>query len=104
MYDLISKNDPQLKVLREYDQMYRKAFGTEASTFGGYAYDGFQLVINAVRRAGATPDKIRTGLEQTRKMVGVSGVFNMSPSDHNGLDLSAFEMVRITRGDWALAR
>jgi branched-chain amino acid transport system substrate-binding protein len=104
VYDLISKNDPQMKVLREYDQMYRKSFGAEASTFGGYAYDGFKLVINAVRMAGATPDRIRTGLEQTRKMVGVSGVFNMSPSDHNGLDLSAFEMVRITRGDWALAR
>jgi branched-chain amino acid transport system substrate-binding protein len=37
-------------------------------------------------------------------MVGISGVFTMSPTDHNGLDLSAFEMVRITGGDWALAK
>jgi branched-chain amino acid transport system substrate-binding protein len=104
VYDLLPKNDPQLKVLREYDQMYKKAYGTEASTFGGYAYDGFQLVIGAVKKVGATPDQIRTGIEQTRKMVGISGVFTMSPTDHNGLNLSAFEMVRITRGDWALAK
>ncbi len=104
VYDLLPKSDPQLKVLREYDQMYKKAYGTEASTFGGYAYDGFQLVVGAVKKSGATPEKIRTGIEQTRKMVGVSGVFTMSPSDHNGLDLSAFEMVRITKGDWVLAQ
>jgi branched-chain amino acid transport system substrate-binding protein len=37
-------------------------------------------------------------------MVGVSGVFTMSPTDHNGLDLTAFEMITVSKGDWALAR
>jgi branched-chain amino acid transport system substrate-binding protein len=104
VYDILSKNDPQVKLLREYDQAYRKKFGVEASTFGGYAYDGFQLVVAAINKYGTTPDKIRKGIEQVRKMVGVSGVFTMSPKDHNGLDLSAFEMVRVSKGDWALAR
>jgi hypothetical protein len=27
----------------------------------------------------------------------------MSPTDHNGLDLSAFEMVKISKDDWVLA-
>ncbi len=104
VYDILPKNDPQQKVLKDYDTKYKKAYGTEASTFGGYAYDGFYLVINAVRRSGGTAEKIRSGIEQTRRLVGVSGIFNMSPADHNGLDLSAFEMVRITKGDWTLAR
>ncbi len=104
VYDLLPKNDPQQKVLKEYDLMYKKSYGTEASTFGGYAYDGFQLVVYSVKKYGATPEKIRSGLEKTRKLVGVSGVFTMSPVDHNGLDLSAFEMVRISKGDWTLAR
>lgn len=104
VYDILPKKDPQVKLLREYDLAYRKRFKTEASTFGGYAYDGYRLVLEAIRTSGATPDKIRGGLERTRKMVGVSGVFTLSPSDHNGLDLSAFEMVRVSRGDWILAR
>lgn len=104
VYDILPKNDPQVKLLREYDQAYRKKFGVEASTFGGYAYDGLQLVVAAIKKQGATPDKIRKGIEQVRKMVGISGVFTMSPSNHNGLDLSAFEMVRVSKGDWALAR
>lgn len=104
IYELLKKTDPQHKLLKEYDQAYRKAYGVEASTFGGYAYDGFQLLLNAVRKSGTTPVQIRNGIEQSTRMVGVSGVFNMSTSDHNGLDLSAFEMVRIVKGDWTLAR
>lgn len=104
VYDIISKKDPQVKILRAYDQAYRKKFGVEASTFGGYAYDGFQLILAAIKKSGASPDKIRKGIEQVRSMVGVSGVFTMSPTDHNGLNLSAFEMVRVSKGDWVLAR
>ncbi len=103
VYELLGKNDPQVKVLTEYDKMYKKSFGVEASTFGGYAYDGFYLILGAIKKGGSTPEQIRTGIEQTRKMVGISGIFNMSPSDHNGLDLSAFEMVRVKKGDWKLA-
>jgi branched-chain amino acid transport system substrate-binding protein len=104
VYDLLPKSDPQVKLLREYDKAYRKSFNVEASTFGGYAYDGYRLVVDAIKKSGATPDKIRSGLEKTRKMVGVSGIFSLSPTDHNGLDLSAFEMVRVSKGDWMLAR
>jgi branched-chain amino acid transport system substrate-binding protein len=103
VYDKLKKNDPQLKVLKDYDQSYRKAYNVEASTFGGYAFDGFQLIVEAVKKSGTTPEQIRAGIEQQQKMVGVSGVFNMSPTDHNGLDLSAFEMVKISKGDWAIA-
>jgi len=104
VYDALPKNDPQQKLLREYDAAYKKAHGVEASTFGGYAYDGFLLVTNAIKTKGATPAQIRDGLEQTKKLVSVSGVFNMSATDHNGLDLSAFEMVKIHKGDWSILK
>ena len=102
VFDKLPESDPQVKLLKEYDQAYRKAFGVEASTFGGYAYDAFQLIIGAVQKNGATTEQIRSGIEQTSKMVGVSGIFTMSATDHNGLDLSAFEMVRVTNCDWAI--
>jgi len=104
IYDVIPKSDPQAKLLKDYDLNYKKTYGVEASTFGGYAYDGFLLVTGAIRKAGAGAAQIRSGLEQTRKLVSVSGIFNMTPKDHNGLDQSAFEMVRVTKGDWSLAK
>lgn len=102
VFDKLPESDPQAKLLKEYDAAYRKAYGVEASTFGGYAYDAFQLIVGAMQKNGTTPEQIRNGLEQANKLVGVSGVFTMSAADHNGLDLTAFEMVRITAGDWAI--
>ncbi|MDA8430004.1 MAG: ABC transporter substrate-binding protein [Geobacteraceae bacterium] len=104
VYDVLPKNDPQYKLLKEYDQAYKKNYGSEASTFGGYAYDAFLLASSAIRKAGASPERIRSGIEQTRNLVSISGIFTMSPKDHNGLDLSAFEMVKISKGDWVLIK
>jgi branched-chain amino acid transport system substrate-binding protein len=104
VFNMLPKSDPQSKLLAEYNKAYKKAYGVEASTFGGYAYDGFLLVTNAIRKSGVTSEKIRNGIEQTRKLVSISGVFNMSPKDHNGLDMSAFEMVKVVKGDWSLIK
>uniref|UniRef100_C6E8A1 Extracellular ligand-binding receptor n=1 Tax=Geobacter sp. (strain M21) TaxID=443144 RepID=C6E8A1_GEOSM len=104
VFDLLKKTDPQAKLLKDYNDSYRKAYGVEASTFGGYAYDGFLLVAQAVKKGAFTRAQIRDGIEKGGSMVGVSGIFKMTPKDHNGLDLSAFEMVRIDKGDWVIVR
>jgi branched-chain amino acid transport system substrate-binding protein len=104
VYHLLKKGDIQAKLLKAYADSYKKAFVVEPSTFGGYAYDGFELIAGALRKGATTPAQIRDGVEKGGRMVGVSGVFKMSPADHNGLDLSAFEMIRIQNGDWAIVR
>ncbi len=40
-------------------------------------------------------------LEQTKGFVGISGIYTMSPTDHGGLDSSAFRMVEIKGGKFA---
>ena len=104
IFEMLPKSDPQLKLLRDYDQAYKKTYGVEPSTFGGYAYDAFLLVTGAIRKSGSSAEQIRNGLEQIQRLVSVSGTFNMSPKDHNGLDLSAFEMVKVVKGDWSLSK
>jgi len=104
VHAMLPHNDPQAKLLREYDRAYAKNFGMEASSFGGYAYDAFLLVAGALKKAGPSAEQIRNGIEQTNKLVSISGVFTMSPKDHNGLNLSAFEMVRIVKGNWSLIK
>lgn len=104
IYNALPKGDAQYKLLKGYDHSYKKAYGTEASTFGGYAYDAFLLATVAIKKVGSTPEQIRSGIEQANRLVSISGVFTMSPKDHNGLDLSAFEIVRIVKGDWSLVK
>jgi branched-chain amino acid transport system substrate-binding protein len=103
IYEKMKPSDPQYKLLKDYDQKYKNAYNTEASTFGGYAYDSF-LMISTALKTGASPEQIRDGLEGIRKLVSISGIYNMSGTDHNGLDLTAFEMVKIVKGDWEIAK
>ncbi len=104
VYDALQKSDVQYKLLKGYDQSYKKSYGVESSTFGGYAYDAFLLATGAIKKNGSSPEQIRNGIEHTSKLVSISGVFTMSPKDHNGLDLSAFEMVKVVKGDWTLLK
>ena len=53
-------------------------------------------------KAGNDTVKIRQELENIKNFPGVSGVFNMSPEDHNGLGPDAFVMVKIEKGNWKL--
>lgn len=99
----LADNDPQKPVVTAYDQAYRAAYKDEASTFGGYAYDGLMIAVDAIKRAGSTDKaKVRDAIEATKGYVGSSGVFNMSPKDHMGLELSSFRLLEIKNGDWTI--
>ncbi|MCX8016480.1 MAG: ABC transporter substrate-binding protein [Rhodocyclaceae bacterium] len=98
-------NDPQKPVVTEYEKVYKAAYKTDVSTFGGYAYDALMIAIEAIKKAGGTDkEKVRDAIEQTKGFIGTSGTFNMSPTDHMGLDLSAFRMLEVKNGAWALAQ
>jgi branched-chain amino acid transport system substrate-binding protein len=97
----LADNDPQKPVVVAYKQMYEKTTGQPVSTFGGHAYDGFHILVEAMKRANSTdPQKINAEIEKTKGFIGTAGIVNMSPTDHLGLDLSAFKMLEIRNGDW----
>jgi branched-chain amino acid transport system substrate-binding protein len=98
-------SDPQKPVVLDYTRTYQDKTGQPVSTFGGHAYDGLMILTEAARRAGSFDKaKMRDEIEKTKGFVGTGGVVNMSASDHLGLDLSAFRMLEIKGGDWALAQ
>jgi branched-chain amino acid transport system substrate-binding protein len=61
------------------------------------------ILVEAMKRAGsADPDAIRDEIEKTSGLIGTAGTFNMTAEDHMGLDLAAFKMLEIRKGDWTL--
>jgi branched-chain amino acid transport system substrate-binding protein len=97
--------DPQKPVVVAYKQTYEKATGQPVSTFGGHAYDGFFILVEAMKRAGNTDGaKIAQEIEKTKGFIGTGGIVTMSPTDHLGLDLSAFKMLEIKNGDWTVVQ
>jgi branched-chain amino acid transport system substrate-binding protein len=102
--DKLPDSDPQKPVALAYKRKYEQVTGQPVSTFGGHAYDGLMILVEAIQRAKSKdPAKIRDEIEKTRGFIGTAGIFNMSPTDHMGLDLSAFKMLEIRNKDWVLA-
>jgi branched-chain amino acid transport system substrate-binding protein len=103
--DLLAANDPQKPVVSAYRKDYEAKYKSEVSTFGGHAYDGLMIALNAVKAAGGTDKaKVRDAIESTKGYVGTGGVVNMSATDHMGLDLSAFRMLEVKGGNWTLVQ
>ena len=99
----LAATDPQKPVVSAFKKDYEAAFKSEVSTFAGHAYDGLQIALSAIQRAGSSDKaKIRDEIEKTSGYVGTGGVVSMSPTDHMGLNLSAFHMVEIVKGDWKM--
>jgi branched-chain amino acid transport system substrate-binding protein len=103
--DKLPASDPQRKVALDYIRTYEARYKQPISTFGGHAWDGLMLVVDAMKRAHSTDKaKVRDALEQTKGFVGLDGVFTMSPTDHMGLDLTHFRMLEVRHGDWTLVQ
>jgi len=100
----IPNTDPQKKTLLTYTTAFEKTYKKSPNTFGGHAYDAFMLVVNSIGKAGGDRAKIRDAIEATRGFVGISGVFNFSKTDHNGLSKNSFALVKVSDGKWTLVK
>ena len=109
VYDQLADSNPIKPVATAFMADYTKKFGPGgASPFAGYSYDAMLLLKNAVPaalKAGkpgteAFRQALRAALEATHGVVGVSGVYDMSPTNHNGQDARAAVLVEVKDGAW----
>jgi branched-chain amino acid transport system substrate-binding protein len=100
--DLLPAADPQKKLLVAYKKDYMAKFNEEPSTFGGHAYDSFQLIAAAVTKVGTDRAKVRGYIESTKGFPGTAGVFSFSAANHNGLAMDCFEMLTVKNGEFVL--
>jgi branched-chain amino acid transport system substrate-binding protein len=100
---LLPETDKQKPVLGEFAKAYTDKYKLPPDHFGGHAWDAMRLLQKVIQENGAEPAKIREGLEGVKNFIGISGVFSLSPTDHNGLTQDAFVMVTVKQGKWALA-
>jgi len=105
----LPNDNPVKKSALEYVAKYEAAYGKgSASTFGAHAWDAGKLMQVAVAAAlkkakPGTPEfraALRDALEETRDVAGAHGIFNMSKTDHLGLDQRGRVMVKIENGTW----
>lgn len=100
--DTLPDDDPQKELLLSYIEDYEAMFGEGTwSTFGGHGWDAIMMAVEALGACGEDRACIRDYVEtEIRDFVGISGVFNMSPDDHMGLDTDALVVIEIQDDDW----
>ncbi|WP_305046734.1 ABC transporter substrate-binding protein [Geoalkalibacter sp.] len=100
-------SDPQKPVIREFVRLYQeKGYDRQfpINTHSGYAWDAILIVAEALKKAGTEPKALRQAIEETKGFVGTSGVFNLTPEDHNGLDVDSMVIVQVKNGQFILAK
>jgi len=106
-------DNPVKKVALDFVTRYEQTFGPGTrNAFAGYSYDAFLLLAAAVPVAAktakpGTPEfrvALRDGLENVKNVVGTHGVYNMTPTNHTGLDQRARVLVRVENGKWRLLK
>jgi branched-chain amino acid transport system substrate-binding protein len=100
--DALPDKNPQKALLLSYRKSYEAKYKEDVSTFGGHAYDAMLILAEAVKTAGTDKEKVRTAIENIKGLVGTAGIFNFSATDHNGLDLNAFEMLTVKDGKFTV--
>ncbi len=99
--------DPQKKIIQNFLHLYRDVYHFNKqfpiNTHSGYAWDAIAIVANALRRAGTDPKALRQAIENTRGYMGVSGIYNLSNQDHNGLEPDSMVIIQVKNGRFELA-
>ena len=109
----LADSNPVKKPALDYVNKFEAAYGPNTrSLFGATAWDVFLMVEKVAQTAlkttkPGTPEfsaAIRDGMENLKNFVAAEGVYNMSPTDHNGVDLRNQVLVRIENGKWKLVQ
>lgn len=111
VWEQLPNDYPTKKASADFVPKYEAKFGKNTrSNFAAQAYDVLFMLERALPEAakhGQPGTKefrraLREAIENTKDLKANAGVFNMSATDHSGLDQRARVMVRIEKGAWKL--
>lgn len=99
--------DPQKAVIQNFIKLYNEVYQYNKqfpiNTHSGYAWDAIMIVADALKKAGTDPKALRQAIENTKGYVGLSGIYNLSAGDHNGLQEDSLVIVQVKNGKFVMA-
>ena len=88
-------NDPRLKA---FQSNYRKRFGMEPDVFAAHAYDGMNLIIDAIRKVGLNRVLIRDVLTDMKTFQNYPGITGKVVFDASWNDVGPIWMAKVNQG------
>ncbi|SHJ52221.1 amino acid/amide ABC transporter substrate-binding protein, HAAT family [Malonomonas rubra DSM 5091] len=99
-------SDPQKEVSLEFIKLYKeKGYDKQfpINTHSGYAWDAIMMIANAIKKVGTEPQALRKEIENTKNYIGISGTYNLTAEDHNGLGVDSMVIVQVKDGKFVMA-
>ncbi|GFE57389.1 ABC transporter substrate-binding protein [Geobacter sp. AOG1] len=105
----LPKGYPTRDEALKFAKAYEGKFGPR-STFASHIWDAFRVLEVAIPKAlkagkPGTPqfrEALRTAIENTKGIKGAGAVFNLSATDHSGVNQLGMSVIKIENGKWAL--
>ena len=104
--DELPDSDPQKSVIQAFVKLYNeKGYDKQfpINTHSGYAWDAIMMVADAIKKVGTEKEALRKEIESTKGYVGISGIYNITPENHNGLGVDSMVMVQVKDGRFTMA-
>jgi branched-chain amino acid transport system substrate-binding protein len=98
--DQLDENDPVRPIVTDFDKRFKDRYGVGIDQIAGHGHDAIGLVYDAMKRiqGNVTRAKFRDALENTKGLKSCHGVYNYSPTDHDGLSKKDMVFIRIEGG------
>jgi branched-chain amino acid transport system substrate-binding protein len=98
--DQLDENDPVRSINIDFDKRFRERYGVGMDQLAGYGHDAIGLIYDALKRCKGkvTRATFRDALENTKGLKNCHGIYNYSPTDHDGLIKKDMVFVRIEGG------
>ncbi len=98
--DQLDENDPVRPIILDFDKRMRERYGVGIDQIAGHAHDAISLIEDALKRCQGkvTRATFRDALENTKGLKNCHGIYNYSPTDHDGLSKKDMVFIRIEGG------
>jgi branched-chain amino acid transport system substrate-binding protein len=98
--DQLDENDPVRPIIVDFDKRMRTRYGVGIDQIAGHAHDAIWLIYDALKRCqgNVSRAKFRDALENTKGLKNCHGIYNYSPTDHDGLSKKDMVFIRIEGG------
>jgi len=98
--DQLDENDPVRPVILDFNKRFTERYGVGIDQIAGHAHDSISLIYDALKRCQGkvTRATFRDALENTKGLKNCHGIYNYSPTDHDGLSKRDMVFIRIEGG------
>lgn len=93
----LPESNPSKAVIAKFDADFAAAYNTPPAEFAYNTYGAFNMLVNAIKKVGTDPAKVRDALEQTT-FVSADGTYTYSPTNHAGLGPESVLVAQVVNG------